>query len=258
MEENMKKTILKLVIALLTMALLTACTGGEQRSTYEKIMEEGNMTFAMSGAYPPFNYIDENGEVIGFDVDIGKAIGNEMGVEAEAITADFDGIVAGLNGNRFDMIIGSMAITEEREREVSFTTPYYYDGAQFFAQADSELESIEDLENGQVGVVTGTTFHENLQDMDNIEILQFSSDVDNIMAVEQGRIDGMVTGRFVGLRAPEEYGVDIVPVGPILYPEDVAIALRQEDTELLEVVNKALQTIVDNGVYQEISNKWFG
>lgn len=254
----MKKILLSILTGVLSIGLLVGCSS-DTETTYDSIIEEGEMTFAMSGAYPPFNYMDEGGELVGFDIDIANAIANEMGVKAEPITADFDGIIAGLNGHRYDMVIGSTAITEERLEEANFSNPYYYDGAQFFAQTGSGLSSIEDLEDGVVGVVTGTTFLEELEKMDNIaETLQFSSDVDNIMAVEQGRADGLVTGLFVGLQAPKEYGVDIEPVGDLLYTEDIAIAIRKDDAKLLEEVNNALDAIVESGEYEEISKKWFG
>jgi len=255
----LKKLSILVVLSILGVFLLAGCSNNDSVSTYEEIIDKGKMSFAMSGAYPPFNYMNDEGELVGFDIDIANAIATELGVKAEPITADFDGIIGGLNGKRYDMVIGSVAVTEERLKEVNFTAPYYYDGAQFFAKSGSGLSSIEDLVNGKVGVVTGTTFQEALGEMDNIsEVLQFSSDVDNIMAVEQNRADGLVTGKFVGLQAPEKYDVDLEPVGELLYSEDIAIAIRKEDTQLLDAVNNALQAIIDNGTYEEISNKWFG
>jgi polar amino acid transport system substrate-binding protein len=152
-----------------------------------------------------------------------------------------------------------MGITPERQKKVNFTDPYYHGGAQFFAAKGTSLKSIEDLKDGKVGVVTGTTFQPFLEKMDNVgEIVQFQSDVDNFKSVKQGRADGLVTDYFVGLAAPEKYGVDIEPVGPLLYVEDNAIAIRKEDTKLLEVVNQALKDIIADGTYEEISMKWFG
>ena len=248
----------KIVLILLTLLLLTACSK-EEETTFETIQETGEMTFAMTGAYPPFNFIDEDGELAGFDIDIANALAEEMDIKAVPQTTAWDGIITGLKGKRFDTIIGSMAITEDRLKEVNFTNPYYYDGAQFFSVPDNGFESIEDLEDGVVGVVTGTTFHAALEEMDNIkDISQFESDVDNIMALEQGRIDGLVTTRFVGLQAPEKYDVNIVPVGEMLYSEEIGIAVRKEDEELLEALNEALDAIIESGTYEEISNKWFG
>jgi polar amino acid transport system substrate-binding protein len=248
-----------LLIVMLGFALMVGCSGGNgDQTTYQRILDDGEMTFAMTGAYPPFNFMDDDAKLAGFDIDIAHAIAEKLGVTAVPITTEWDGIVGGLTGNRFDMIIGSMAITDDRLEQVNFSDPYYYDGAQFFAPTGSGLESIDDLVDGRVGVVTGTTFHEELQGMENIdEILQFSSDVDNFMSIQQGRSDGLVTGIFVGLQAPKVYGVDIEPVGEMLYSEEIAIAIRKEDTQLLEAVNNALAEIIEDGTYEQISNKWF-
>ena len=236
--------------------LLAGCSG-DNKSTMSKIEEKGEITYALTGAYPPFNYIDESGEIKGFDIDIANALAKKMGLKATAITTQWDGIIGGLKSKRFDTIIGSMAITEDRLKEVSFTKPYYYDGALFFAKADRNYSSISDLEDGEVGVVTGTTFHNELQKMDNIkEILQFESDIENFIATSDGRADGLVTSRFVGIQAPEKY--NLVPVGSLLYSEDIAIAVRKEDKDLLENLNKALEEIIEDGTYEEISNHWFG
>ncbi|SHH70629.1 ABC transporter substrate-binding protein [Clostridium grantii] len=254
----MIKRFMYLIMTGILLFVLTAC-GSSSKTTYENIIEDKEMNFAMTGAYPPFNFIDDNGDLTGFDIDIANAIANELGVKAKPITTAWDGIIAGLTGKKFDMIIGSMSITEERLKEVNFTSPYYYDGAQFFAMKGSGLNSIEELKDGKVGVVTGTTFHDALKEMGNIkEILQFESDVDNIMAAEQKRSDGLVTGKFVGLQAPQKYSVDLEPIGPLLYAEEIGIAIRKDDTKLLEEVNAALKKIIEDGTYEEISDKWFG
>ena len=254
----MKKFLVILLNVFLITIFFTGCNSKDQ-TTMEKIEDKGEMTFAMTGGYPPFNFINDDGDLDGFDIDIANALAKEMGVKAVPITTAWDGIIGGLLSKRFDTIIGSMAITDSRLEKVNFTNTYYYDGAQFFTTADSPVKSITDLVDGKVGVVTGTTFHEALSEMDNIDqIMQFESDVDNIMALEQGRIDGLVTGRFVGLQAPAKYGVDLVPAGDMLYSEKIGIAVRKEDSDFLDALNKALDTIVKNGTYDEISQKWFG
>ncbi len=231
-----------------------------EQDTLDVIMERGEFTFAMTGAYPPFNYIDDTGDLAGFDIDIANALANELGVEAVGITVTWDGIITGLNNGRFDSIIGSMAITEERQEQVSFSDPYYYDGAQFFGHEDATEESLFDYDSPEVGIVTGTTFHNYLEEeVEGIgNILQFESDVDNMRAVDQGRSDGLVTAVLVGLNAIEEYDMPLKPIGDPLYVEEIAIALRQEDDSLREALNEALDAIKEDGTYAEISEKWFG
>lgn len=256
----MSKRIMKaafLVLMMITvLGMLAGCTK-KDKSTWATIKEKGKFTFACSGGYPPFNYMDENGKLVGFDVEIAQALGKVMGVEAEGITTDWDGIIGGLTGNRFDTIIGSMAITDERLKQVSFTDPYYYDGAQFFAPADKGFTALSDAKVTKVGVVTGTTFEDELKNYSNVtDILNYSSDEENFVAANQGRTDGLVTSRFVGLQAPKEY--NLVAVGDLLYTENIGIAVRKEDTELLDNLNSALKTIIDDGTYDKISQKYFG
>lgn len=253
----MKKRILSMFMLALMISAIVGCGSNENKSTLNQIKEKGKFTYALTGAYPPFNYMDENGKVVGFDVDIANALADKMGVKAEAITTQWDGIVGGLKSKRFDTIIGSMAITDDRLKEISFTEPYYYDGAQFFAKKDLNFKSIKDLKDGKIGVVTGTTFQKELEGMSNIkEVLQFEGDIENFMAASDGRSDGLVTSRFVGLKAPKEY--NLVPVGPLLYTENIGIGVRKDDKELLESMNKALKEIIKDGTYEEISNRWFG
>ncbi|MBU3188311.1 transporter substrate-binding domain-containing protein [Clostridium bowmanii] len=253
-----KKIIVTVGLGLLLVGTLVGCKNNN-KTTYETIMDKKEMTYTMSAVYPPFNFINDDGDVAGFDIDIANAIAEKMGVKAVPITTEWEGIVASLIANRSDMIIGSMAITPERKKKVNFTAPYYHGGAQFFAKKGTTLKSIKDLKNGKVGVVTGTTFIQALDKMDNIsKVLQFQSDIDNFKSVVQGRSDGLVTDYFVGLEAPKKYGVDIEAVGKLLYVEDNAIAIRKEDTKLLEVVNKALKDIIADGTYEKISMKWFG
>lgn len=254
---NFKRITILMLLGVFTFTMVACSTSG--KSTYEKILEKKELTFAMTGAYPPFNYIDEKGELAGFDIDIANAIADKLGVAAKPITTSWDGIIGGLTGKRFDMIIGSMAVTEKRKEQVSFTEPYYYDGAQFFAKKGSDLKDISELKNGKVGVVTGTTFAEALEKMNNIkEVMQFESDVDNMKSVELGRADGLITGKLVGLYGAKKYGVKLEPVGDLMYEEIIAIALRKEDGELLDAINKALQEMKDDGTYAKISEKWFG
>jgi polar amino acid transport system substrate-binding protein len=253
----MKKLLTILLALAMTMTIIGGCSG--EKTTMETIDKSGEMTFAMTAGYPPFNFMNEDGELDGFDIDIANALAKEMGVTAVPVTTAWDGIIGGLVSKRFDTIIGSMAITPDRLKEVNFTDAYYYDGAQFFSKSDTTLTDISDLVDGSVGVVTGTTYYDALAEMDNVtDIMQFESDVDNMLALDQDRIDGLVTGRFVGLQAPAKFDVDLVPVGEMLYAEEIGIAVRLEDTDLVASLNEALATIVENGTYEEISNKWFG
>ena len=124
---------------------LALTTGAQAADGLDTVKSENEITFAMSGAYPPFNFVDEQGDLAGFDVEIGKEIAKRIGVEGTPIATAWDGIIAGLLANRYDTIIGSMAITDERLKTIDFSDPYYRSGAQLFVKKDSDIGDIQDM-----------------------------------------------------------------------------------------------------------------
>jgi len=134
--------------SIMMIILVAACSSSDESSeTSGESNEKGEFTFASSGLYPPFNYT-ENDELVGFDVEIGKAIAEELGMNPKPVTNPWQTIIAALNSDKFDAIIGSMAITAERLEEVNFTEPYYESGAQIFVSEDNDSIKVpEDLKD---------------------------------------------------------------------------------------------------------------
>lgn len=232
-------------------------TGSEGEENDLNLVEEGKFTTASSGLYKPFNYT-EGGDLTGFDIDISNALAEEMGLEPNPITTPWETIIQGLTTNRFDAIIGSMAITEEREEQVSFSDPYYYSGGVIFArEGNTEITSEEDLEGAKIGVVGQSTYDTAAQQYTD-DIQYYNSDVVALqdLAIE-GRLDAVITADVVGFEA-QNAGLEIEMVGDPLWIEQAAVAVNKEDEALLAAVNEALDAIIENGTYDEISEKWFG
>ena len=255
-----KRFLLLGLVLLLAAALVIACGGGEGTTEEENgEAAEETISFAMSGGYPPFNYFDENNNLVGFDVDVGKEVAARLGRTYEPVTTAWDGIIEGLRAGHYDGILGSMAITEERSEVVDFSIPYYYSGAQLIVTKDSGIESPDDLEDAVIGVATGTTFEEDARSMEGVtEVKLYEDDNQTLAELDAGRIDGVITDRVVGLNAFKEAGYDFTLAGSVLRSEEMAVAFRQEDDELREQVNEALQAMHDDGTMTQISEKWFG
>ncbi|MBM7096556.1 transporter substrate-binding domain-containing protein [Bacillus sp. H-16] len=220
-------------------------------------LEDGKFVFALSGEYRPFNYIDENGDLVGFDVDIGMAIAEELGLEGEPYQISWNSIILGLQDNRYDAIIGSMGITEERQENVDFSDPYYYSGAQVYTRSDSDIQGIDDIdENTEVAVAEGTTYHTMIQDY-TTDIVTYDSDVVALQTLAQGRHDAVVTDRLVGLINIEDQDLDLELRGDLIDEEEMAIAIRHDEEELLDAINEALEAIHESGKYEEINQKYF-
>lgn len=255
-----------LPVSLGAVLLLSACgdnedasggTNGEGSEYDEHTVEDGKFIFALSGEYRPFSYINENGELAGFDVDIGMAIAEELGLEGEPYQIAFNSIILGLQDERYDAIIGSMGITEERQETVDFSDPYYYSGAQLYVRPDSDINGIDDVdENTEVAVAEGTTYHSMIQDY-TTNTPTYDSDVVALQALSQGRHDAVITDRLVGLINIEDQGLDIQMVGELIDTERIAVAVRQNEDDLLEGINQALENIRESGKYEEINSQYF-
>ncbi len=235
----------------------TGSEGSSEGGSDLNLVEEGKFTTASSGLYKPFNFT-EGGDLTGFDIDISKALSEEMGLEPNPVTTPWETIIQGLTSNRFDAIIGSMAITEEREKQISFSDPYYYSGGVIFVRAgNTEITSEEDLNGAKIGVVGQSTYDTAAQKYTD-DIQYYNSDVVALqdLAIE-GRLDAVITADVVGFEA-QNAGLEIEMVGDPLWIEQAAVAVNKDDEELLAEVNKALAAIIENGKYEEISDKWFG
>jgi len=214
------------------------------------------------GAYPPFNNLTADGKLEGFDIDIANALCEEMKVECEFVTQDWDGIIPALVAGKFDAIIASMSITEERQQQVDFTNPYYTNSLIVVAPKDTDVtaptaEALAGKVIGAQGSTVGADYvQENFKDS---ELKPYPTQQELYLDIDAGRVDVAigdvgVMGAF--LKSPE--GACCSQVGEPFFKEDkVGIAVRKGDTELAGKFNAAIDAIRANGKYQEISKKYF-
>ena len=138
--------------ATMGMALAPLTAGADELA---EIKERGVLSIAMTGQYPPFNFVNENNEVVGFDPAIGTEIAKRMGLETEIVTTAWDGIIGGLIAQKYDAVVGSMSITAERDEVIDFVGPYYNTKRAFFTVAGSDITSLDQLDDD--GVTVGVT-----------------------------------------------------------------------------------------------------
>ncbi|MFA6669595.1 MAG: transporter substrate-binding domain-containing protein [Bacillota bacterium] len=223
----------------------------------DRVLDAGVLTVVGSGDYPPFNFYDENDNVVGFDVDTGEEIAKRLGVELNYETSAWDGLPDGLRAGRYDAILGSMAITEERLEVVSFTIPYYYSGAQLIVRKDSGITDAGQMEGKEIGVVTGETFMEDAQNL-GAGVVPYEGVNQILMELLNGRVDGMITDRLVALNGMNQIkgGDDLTLAGDLLRLEEMALAVKQEDNKLREKLDEILQEMHNDGTLIKISEKW--
>jgi arginine/ornithine transport system substrate-binding protein len=221
----------------------------------------------VEGAYPPFSYVTPEGELAGFDIDIAKALVAAMGAEVQLVAQDWDGIIPALLARKYDAIIASMSVTEERKKKVAFSNKYYQTPAKFVSKRGAIDEfSREAVKGKTVGVQRATIHDRYLTDNygDDVTIKRYGTQDEAYLDLVAGRVDMLLADSVAlsdgFLKKPE--GADFQFVGPDLtdarwFGEGAGIALRKEDTDLAEMFNAAIDKIRADGTYKKIQDKYF-
>ncbi|MBM3484284.1 MAG: transporter substrate-binding domain-containing protein [Alphaproteobacteria bacterium] len=214
------------------------------------------------GAYPPFNFIDESGELKGFDVEIAGALCAAMKVECEFIEQDWDGIIPALLAKKFDAIVASMSVTEERKQSVAFTDRYYSNLIRFVGPKGQTIDtSLEGLKGKSIGAQRATVAGSYLEDKlgSDASIKLYDTQENANLDLVSGRLDLLFADGLVmyeWLKSKDGEAFQFYGEGLSL-DEGIAIALRKEDEELRGKINEAIKAIRADGTYEKINAKYF-
>ncbi|MFD0858511.1 transporter substrate-binding domain-containing protein [Roseovarius aquimarinus] len=240
----------------LTAAALIA--GPAAADELEGIKERGVLKIAMSGQYPPFNFVNEQNDVVGFDPAIGTEIAKRMGLETEIVTTAWDGIIGGLLANKYDAVVGSMSITEERDKVIDFVGPYYTTKRSIFTKAGSDLTTIEGLDDAVVGVTLGET-HEEWAREQGYNVKTYKGLPELLLELNNGRVDAIVNDSIPVMLAIKDGQYDLAVIeDPSAEPIGAGIAIRENNPELAAAMQEALDAMMEDGTYLEIANEWVG
>lgn len=256
-----RRTFLKSTLAAGTFALAGfAATAPAAADELATLQDAGVMRIAMSGAYPPFNFVNDANEVVGFDPAIGAEIAKRMGLEVEIITTAWDGIIGGLLANKYDAIVGSMSITDERKEVVDFVGPYYRMSRGIFVAEGSDVKSLDDLADATIGVTLGETHEEWAKDQ-GYNVRTYKGLPELLLELENGRIDAIVTDDIPVLLAIRESGKPIAQLDTSSLSgvaDEAGIAIRQGNPELHAAMQDALDAMQEDGTYLAIAEEWVG
>ncbi|AOF53939.1 arginine ABC transporter substrate-binding protein [Rodentibacter caecimuris] len=221
------------------------------------IVNAQEITFAMEPSYPPFEFTNEKGEIIGFDVDVANAICKEIQATCKFKGESFDALIPNLKAKRFDAAISAMDITEARSKQVLFSEAYYDSTASYVAlKGKATLETAKNI-----GVQNGTTFQQyTVTETKQYSPKAYTSLQDAILDLKNGRIDIIfgdtaVLADMIG-KEPEIQFVAEKVTNKKYFGNGLGIAMNKSNKELAENLNKGLATIRANGEYQKIYDKW--
>ena len=229
------------------------------------VAQAKDLRIGTEGAWPPFNAVDANGKLWGFDVDIANALCEEMKRKCVFVKQDWDGIIPALQANKYDAIIASMSITEKRKKVVSFSEKYYNTPARFIAKKGSSF-SDNNLSSGTIGVQRGTIHHDYIKgEAPNANLKLYGTIEESFLDLKSGRIDAVFADSVMAkegfLKTADGKGFEFRGkdyTEPKYFGVGAGIAVRKGEESLADDFSKAIKALRRNGKYQEISKKYFG
>ena len=276
----MKKKILLILASVLVFSIaLTGCSGGGENVENEEvetdgeetsesegkdtIMDKGTLIMGLDDSFPPMGFRDDDGEIVGFDIDLAEEAAKRMGLELELKPVDWASKVLVLNKGDIDVIWNGFTANDERRKQVNFTEPYLANKQILVVQNDSEIASKSDLEGKILGLQSGSTSQEALESEKDVEdslkeIKKYADNVKALLDLNIGRVDAVlvdeVVGKYYVAKKPDDYKILKEDFGE----EEYAVGVRKGENEFLDKLNEVLEEIREDGTESEISQKWFG
>ena len=256
-----KYTVLILIVSVLVM-VLSGCGAADAESTYDTVMEAGVVRVGTRNDNPPLSYVEENGDWVGFDVDLANALADQMGVEIELVAVDGTTRISFLQEGRVDMSVASMNHTRQREDAVDFSITYFWDNQSFLVRAGT-YNSIDELMGQQVVANAGSSAIPSWEAYSaenggpDPEFVEFTDKVAAVQALRDGAVEGYTEDNITLLvLAAGDPDLVLLPGGH--NPVQFGIGLPVDDSAWRDQVNYALQELWKNGTFMEIYEKWFG
>ena len=250
---------MKISKILLAAAVLSLATPAFAQSALEAVQQAGKLRIGTEGTYAPFTFHDASGALVGFDVEIGRAVAEKLGVDAEFVEGPWDGLIAGIDANRYDVVINQVGINAERQAKYDFSEPYIASKAALVVRGDNtDITSFESL-SGKTSAQSLTSNFGKLAETYGATLVGTEGFDQSIALVLQGRADATINDSlsFFDFKK-QQPNADVKVVATADDADFSGILLAKGKPELLAAINEALATIKADGTYAEISQKYFG
>ncbi len=258
----MKRMIaVMLAVFMLASVLTMAVSAKGSDDLLETIQERGTIIVGLEGDWAPWSYVDENDELTGYDVEVAKAIADKLGVEIQIVPGEWDGLFAGMDAGRYDMVVNGVEVTEERADKYDFSTPYAYIRTALIVKGDNDsIKTFEDLKGKKTANSIASTYM-NLAESYGATCYGVSTLDETLTMVLQGRVDATLNAivSFTDYMA-QHPDSNLKVVATTEEASNVAIPMRKGDetASLREAVNKAIDELREDGTLSELSIRFFG
>lgn len=254
----MKRIFAVLLAALMLSALLTVTASAD---LLDQIQERGTIIIGLEGDWAPWSFVDENDELAGFDVEVARAIAAKLGVEVQFIPGEWDGLFAGMDAGRYDIVINGVEVTPERTEKYDFTEPYAYIRTALIVRGDNEtIKTFDDLKGKKTANSIASTYM-NLAEDYGATCYGVDTLDETLTMVLQGRVDATLNAivSYTDYMA-QHPDANLKVVATTEDASNVSIPMRkgEETASLMEAINQAIAELHEEGVISELSLKYFG
>lgn len=266
----MKKYVLAMVLIVVSAALVLSGCGGSTPSatstgdnSWDKVKEKGEFVLGLDENFPPMGFKDEKGEIVGFDVDLAKEVTSRLGVKLKLQPINWDAKDQELNTGNIDAIWNGFTITEDRKKNVLFTSPYMKNRQVLIVMNGSKAAKLADFEGKKLGLQAGSSAADALAASPDFkgklkDVVEFDDNMTALMDLEKGGVDVVlmdeIVARYYITMKDKGYKV----VDEALASEEYGIGFRKNDTQLMQKFQETLSAMAKDGKMADISNKWFG
>ena len=269
---NIKKILTAALAGAISISMLAGCGAEKTQEVKEdnsltKVQEQGYFTLGLDADFAPMGFTEDDGTIVGFDIDLANAVAEKMGVKVEVKPIDWDSKAMELSTGKIDVIWNGFSITDERRQEVLFSNPYLSTKQSVIVKAGSDIKTKADLAGKKIALQDSSTSEDALkgdtatyESIGDENISRFKENSQVLMEVESGRADAAVIDEiFVRYYLQKENMLDkFVVLEEGFDEEDYGVGGRHGDYALMEAINKALDECKAEGITSEISMKWFG
>lgn len=256
---------LVLLPALLALSLaVSGCSVGSPgggRDLLDRTRESGVLRVANTQANPPWNFLNESAQPVGYDIDVANELARRLGIsKVEFVASNFQSFIEGVRADRFDMVISGQTITEERRRQVDFSRPYQVNGVAIFVRpGEGALSSLADLTGRRVGVTAGSTQEQFAQEeIADADVRTYQNATLSLTDLSRGSVDAVLVSRFLGTYLAEQNGIPVEATGKLLETEVNAMTFAPGSPQFKRAVDEAIAAMIEDGTLTEISKRWLG
>ena len=257
----MKLATLKKILTAGLIGVTCIAASAHAEDLLDQVKARGTLRIGLEGTFPPFNAKDpKTGDLVGFDVDIAKAVAAKLGVKPEFVTTEWSGIIAGLQAGKFDVIVNQVGVTDKRKETLDFSPAYTYSAAQLIQRKDDtrQFNSLDDLKGHKLGVGLGTNYMDMAKSVAGIDVRTYPGAPEYLRDLAAGRIDAALNDRLMLAYLLKNSQLPLRTGATVGNGNPSAIPFKKGNPKFAKAIADAMTQLEADGTFAKISDKWFG